>query len=185
MVTLVTEQHMEGWVTCLAEWEESHLNWDLGKKEVMQWYDPRTRFFGARRIIKNLMEVPRRFHVCHKEIRADKPRMRQMKTQFWDELLMGNVWTHYEPVLAEVKEARIAYKAQNYAKAGKHFGQTLFKLTGGVVPIENISTNDMNGIFIPPIPPHPPIPHPDITVPPVVLEASELVAGLFYGLTGK
>ena len=182
MVTLVTEQHMEGWVTCLAEWEESHLNWDLGKKEVMQWYDPRTRFFGARRIIKNLMEVPRRFHVCHKEIRADKPRMRQMKTQFWDELLMGNVWTHYEPVLAEVKEARIAYKAQNYAKAGKHFGQTLFKLTGGVVPIENISTNDMNGIVIPP---HPPIPHPDITVPPVVLEASELVAGLFYGLTGK
>ena len=96
---------------------------------------------------------------------------------------MGNVWTHTEPILAEVKEARLAYKAQNYAKSGKHFGQTLFKLTGGVVPTENVSTNDMNSSIV--IPPHPPIPHPDISVPPVVLEASELVAGLFYGLTGK
>jgi hypothetical protein len=69
---------MNGWSACLAEWEESHLNWDLGKKEVMQWYDPRVRFFGARRIFKNLMEVPRRVHVCHKEFHADKPRMKKM-----------------------------------------------------------------------------------------------------------
>ena len=50
----------------------------------------------------------------------------------------------------------------------------LFNLVGGLVTIEQIA----NGII-------PPIPHPDNTVPPKVLEASELVAGIMYGLTGK
>jgi len=56
----------------------------------------------------------------------------------------------------------------------------LFSLTNGLVPLENVSSN-----ALPPIPPHPHIPHPDLHVPPKVLEASELVAGVFYGLTGK
>jgi len=106
---------MEGWLTCLAESEESHLNWDLGKKEVNQWFDHHLKFKGVKRIVKNLMVVPHRIHICHQEMKADKPRMHQMKTQFWDELLIGNVWTHTEPIMAAIKDTRIAFKAKNYA----------------------------------------------------------------------
>jgi len=126
------------------------------------------------------VQVPRHLHVCHKEMHADKPRLRKLKDQFWDNILMGNVWTHTEPILAEVKNSRLASNAHSYAKSGQHFGKALFHLAGGLVPLENVSTNEL-----PPIPPHPPIPHPDLHVPPAVLEASEIVAGLFYGLTGK
>ena len=48
--TLAAEQHMNGWSACLAEWEESHLNWDLGKKEVHQWFDHHLKWQGVKRI---------------------------------------------------------------------------------------------------------------------------------------
>ena len=88
-----------------------------------------------------------------------------MKTQFWDELLMGNVWTHTEPIMAAIKDTRIAYKANNYAQAGKHFGQALFKLTGGLVPL------DENAII--------PIAAANDMMP------SEIATGLYYGVTGE
>jgi hypothetical protein len=164
-MTVATEQHMDGWAACISEWEESHLNWDLGKKEVHQWFDHHLKWQGVKRIVKNVMQVPHRVYVCHTQMKVDRPRKRQMKTQFWDELLLGNVWTHTEPILADLKDMRVAWNSHSYAKAGKHFGQALFKLYGGLVPEDESARMPMVTV--------------DNMMP------SDLATGLYYGVTGE
>jgi len=154
---------MNGWNACINEWEESHLNWNLGKREFLQHFDHHLRWKGLHRIFKNLFHIPHRLWVCHKEMRQDRHRKQQIRHQFWDELLLGNIWTHTEPILADIKDMRTEWNAHNYTKAGKHFGEALFKIHGGLVP-ENENVVPMVSV----------LPSPN-----------ELAIGLYYGVTGN
>jgi len=42
-----------------------------------------------------------------------------------DEVLLGNIWTHIEPLKESVKLMREAYNERNYALTGQRFAHVL------------------------------------------------------------
>ena len=88
--------------------------------------------------MKNVIKTfPERLNFCRFETHADKKRLHQFKAAFLDEVLLGNIWTHIEPLKEAVKLTREAYKESNYVKAGQTFAHVLTQLVGGVIPFKN------------------------------------------------
>lgn len=117
-VTFYQDQHMDSMLECSEKWNQARLSWKVGKNDLWQWTDPKLRFKGLFQMKNVISTFPERLNFCRFETHADKMRLHQFKTAFLDEVLLGNIWTHIEPLKEAVKLTREAYNEHNYVKAG-------------------------------------------------------------------
>jgi len=119
---------------CSQKWEQAHYMWKLGKKDFWQWDDVKLGLHGLYEMKNAITTFPERLHFCHHETHDDRNRLHKFKAAVLDEVLLGNIWTHIEPLKESVKQMRLAYNQKNYALAGQRFAHVLTELAGGVIP---------------------------------------------------
>jgi hypothetical protein len=80
---------------------------------------------GFYRLVSVFKTHPERSDFCHSNTKEDKKRLKLVKNALLDEVLLGNIWTHLEPLKQAVAQTRKAYIERNYVLVGRNMAHIL------------------------------------------------------------